>query len=232
MIAPIVKFPITGAIWYQGESNAGKAAEYRTLLPTMIRDWRARWGYDFPFLIVQLAPFRGGSSGVDYAELRDAQTHAAKVLGRTAIAVITDAGEETDIHPQEKEPVGQRLALAARALAYGEHVEYSGPTLKDYKVEGDKVIVSFDHVGGGLEAKGEGLTGFQVCGEDKAFKPAKAEIKGDTVVVRSDDVNKPVAVRYGWVNFAKPELNFFNKKGLPAVPFRTDEFPLTTATKK
>jgi sialate O-acetylesterase len=148
------------------------------------------------------------------------------------VIVITDLGEENDIHPQRKEPVGQRLALAARALAYNEPVEYSGPTLKDYKIEGDQVILSFDHIDGGLEAKGDGLNGFQVCGDDRQFKPAKAEIKGDKVVVRSDEVNKPIAVRYGWVNFAKPELNFFNKKGLPAVPFRTDEFPLTTATKK
>ena len=229
MIAPIQHFAIKGAIWYQGESNAGKAAEYYTLYPAMIADWRKQWGYDFPFIGVQLAPFRGGSSGVDYAELRDSQFHATKVLKHVGIAIITDAGDETDIHPQQKEPVGVRLALSARALAYGQKVEYSGPVYKNVKVDGDNLILSFDHVGGGLVSNGETLTGFTVCGDDKVFKPAKAKIVGETIVVTSGDIAKPIAVRYGWVNFAKPTLNFGNKAGLPAVPFRTDDFPLTTA---
>jgi sialate O-acetylesterase len=231
MIAPLLPFAIKGAIWYQGESNAGRAAEYRTLMPALIADWRKKWGKEFPFFIVQLAPYRGGASGVDYAELRDAQVHTTKVLKGVGIAVITDVGDKADIHPQRKEPVGGRLALAARAIAYGEKVEYSGPTYKSHKVDGNKVTIAFDHAGKGLECKGDALAGFAVCGEDKKFVPAKAEIVGDTVMVSSADVPNPVAVRFGWVNFAEPTLNFFNKDGLPAVPFRTDDFPLTTAKK-
>ena len=232
MIAPLLPFKIKGAIWYQGESNASRAAEYRTLFTSMIEDWRKQWGYEFPFLLVQLAPFRGGGSGVDYAELRDAQTFSTKKLKNVGMAVITDAGHETDIHPQKKEPAGVRLALAARALAYGEKIEFSGPEFESIKIEGNKAVLSFSHIGKGLDVKGETLTGFALCGDDKKFYPAKAEIKGDSVVLTSEMVTTPIAARYGWVNFAKPELNFFNKDGLPAVPFRTDDFPLTTAPKK
>ncbi|CAN5569150.1 sialate O-acetylesterase [soil metagenome] len=229
MIAPLLPYKIKGAIWYQGESNGSRAKEYRTLYPAMIKDWRKNWGEDFPFFTVQLAPFQAdGSAKVSYAELRDAQTNTCKVLPKVGMAVITDSGDETDIHPQRKEPVGKRLALSARAIAYGEKIEYSGPVYKSMKADGSQVILDFDHLGGGLEAKGETLHGFTVCGEDKVFHPAKGEIKGDKVVVSCDKVAKPVAVRFGWVNFAKPELNFFNKAGLPAVPFRTDDFPLTT----
>ena len=229
MIHPIKRFPIKGAIWYQGESNAPRAAEYRTLFPAMIQDWRKQWGSELPFLAVQLAPFRDqGNDKVNYAELRDAQFFATKKLPKVGLAVIADAGDETDIHPQQKEPAGARLALSARALAYGQKVEFSGPVYKGMKVEGDKAVLSFDHANG-LTAKGGELAGFTVCGEDKEFHPAKAEVKGDVVVVTCDQVAKPVAVRYGWVNFAKPTLNLFNKEGLPAVPFRTDDFPLVTA---
>jgi sialate O-acetylesterase len=231
MIAPLLPFPISGAIWYQGESNAGRAHEYRTLMPTLIRDWRIRWGRELPFFMVQLAPFRGGPSGVDYAELRDAQLHTARVLPRVGLAVITDAGDETDIHPQEKEPVGARLALAARAIAYGQPVQFSGPVLQYARFEGNRAVLNFMHANGGLEAKGGELTGFTLAGPDGKFHPAKAEIQGDTVIVVSEQVPNPVAVRYGWTNFAKPELNFFNKAGLPAMPFRTDNYPLTTMPK-
>src|SRR5262249_26539811 len=162
------------------------------------------------------------ASGVDYAELRDAQTHTAQVLPKVGLAVITDVGEEKDIHPQRKEPVGQRLALAARAIAYGEAIAYRGPPFRALKVEGGKAVLSFDHVGGGLVCKGETLAGFQLAGADKVFHPARVEIRGAAVVVSSDQVPAPWAVRFGWVNFARPELNFFNKAGLPAVPFRTD----------
>jgi sialate O-acetylesterase len=229
-----LKFPVRGAIWYQGESNTSRAYEYRTLFPTMIQDWRERWHRELPFLCVQLAPFGNGknnSNGVTYAELRDAQLHAAKVLPKVGLAVITDAGNETDIHPAQKEVVGKRLALSARALAYGEKIEYLGPLYKAAKFEGGKAVIRFDHVDGGLVAKGGELTGFTVAGPDKEFHPAKAVIQGDTVVVSSDEVSTPTAVRYGWVNFAKPTLNLFNKQGLPASPFRTDDFPLTTDPK-
>lgn len=237
MIAPLMHpsirgaYPIRGVIWYQGESNAGRAAEYRTLMPALVRDWRNKWGAELPFFIVQLAPFKGGANGVDYAELRDAQLYTAQVLPRVGLAVITDAGDENDIHPQQKEPVGARLALAARAIAYGQPIEFAGPVYQSVRFDGNRAVVGFSHVGGGLVAKGGELTGFTVAGQDGKFHPAKAVIQGDTVVVSSEQVARPVAVRYGWVNFAKPELNFFNKAGLPAIPFRTDDLPLTTAAK-
>lgn len=232
MIEPLLPFPIKGAIWYQGESNASRAYEYRTLFPAMIESWREKWGYEFPFYAVQLAPFRGGASGVDYAELRDAQYFATKKLKNVGIAIITDVGDETDIHPQQKGPVGMRLALEARANTYGEKIEFRGPEFKSVKFDGGQAIVTFDYVGGGLMSQGDELTGFQICGADHKFHPAVAKIDGDKVILSCEAVEKPTAVRYGWVNFAKPMLNFFNKAGLPAVPFRTDDLPFTTAPKK
>ncbi len=228
MIHPMLNFKTKGAIWYQGESNAGKAYEYRTLFTTMIKDWRKCYDCDLPFMLVQLAPFRGGASGVDYAELRDAQLYAAKSLPKTGIAVITDVGNETDIHPKPKGPVGERLALAALGIEYAKKIEYYGPVLKDAKYASGTATLTFTHVGGGLVAKDGDLVGFTVAGKDGKFHPAKATIKGDTVEVKSDMVTEPTAVRYGWVNFSKPTLNFFNKEGIPATPFRTDDAPYTT----
>lgn len=234
MIAPLVPFAIKGAIWYQGESNAiaNKSYEYRTLFPKMIEDWRNQWKQDdFPFLFVQLAPFwDGDSNGVRYAELRDAQTYTTKVVKNTAIAVITDYGDEKDIHPKQKEPVGVRLALAARALAYGEKLIYSGPIFNSRKVDGNKVILTFDHIGSGLMAKGDKLTGFTIAGEDGQFVEADAKIDGVTVVVSSSKVEKPKDIRYGWKNFMT--VNLFNKEGLPASPFKTDDLPYTSMPKK
>ncbi|MFO0810462.1 MAG: sialate O-acetylesterase [Gemmataceae bacterium] len=229
MIAPLLPFPIAGATWYQGESNNGKAYEYRTLLPAMIEDWRARWGCgEFPFLVVQLAPFwNNDSSGQSYAELREAQVMTAQKLPKVGVAVITDVGDERDIHPTKKEPVGQRLALLARDIAYGQHVASSGPVYKGMKVEGNRVILSFDHVGGGLECRGDKLVGFEVCGDDRKFQPATAVIQGDTVVVTCDQVEKPEAARYGFRNYVAG-LNLWNKDGLPASPFRTDSYPGVT----
>ena len=233
MIHPLLNFKVKGAIWYQGESNAGKAFEYRTLFTAMISDWRTKFNNELPFFLVQLAPFwDGDSNGVRYAELRDAQLYATKKLPKVGIAVITDVGDEKDIHPKPKQPVGERLAISALGIAYGKKIEHCGPLFKSLAVEGDKATITFDHVGGGLVSKGDELTGFAVAGEDNVFHPAKAEIKGNTVVVTSDKVSKVASVRYGWVNFAKPTLNFFNKDGLPASPFRTDEVPYTTAPKK
>src|SRR5262249_25271026 len=149
MIAPLVPYAIKGAIWYQGESNAGRASEYRTLFPTMIKDWRERWQEgDFPFLFVQLAPFAANKdpNGVQWAELREAQLLTAQKVPKTAEAVITDVGDEKDIHPKQKEPVGARLALVAEALAYDKKVEYSGPVYEGMKVEGNKAILTFTHV--------------------------------------------------------------------------------------
>ena len=235
MIHPLLKFKVKGAIWYQGESNTGRAYEYRTLLPTMIKDWRKRFDCELPFMIVQLAPFgngKGNSNGVTYAELRDAQVYTAKTLPKTGLAVITDIGNETDIHPKPKGPVGERLALAALGTEYGKKIEYSGPMFKDVKFESGTATVSFSHVGGGLVAKDGDPVGFTLAGKDGKFLPAKATIKGDTVQLTSEFVPEPVAVRYGWVNFANPTLNLFNKEGLPASPFRTDDAPYTTQPKK
>lgn len=228
MIHPLTRFRIQGAIWYQGESNAAKAYEYRTLLPTLIRDWRKRFGSELPFLVVQLAPFRGGPSGVDYAELRDAQLHTARTLPKVGLAVITDVGDEKDIHPKPKQPVGERLARAALGIAYGKPIVYSGPLFKEARFEGRRAVLTFDHVGGGLEARGGELTGFTAAGPDGVFHPARAVIDGNTVVVTCDAVESIRAVRYGWANFPKPPLNLFNKEGLPASPFRTDDAPYTT----
>jgi len=234
MIAPLVPFAIKGAIWYQGESNAGRAHQYRTLYPDMIKNWRRDWGQgDFTFLAVQLAPFKKiqeqpGES--DWAELREAQNLATKVLPKVGIAVITDVGDEKDIHPKKKEPVGARLALAARGIAYGEKITYAGPTYKSVKFKEDKAIVSFDHVGGGLEAKDGELKGISIAEEDTKFVWAKAEVQGNNVVVSSPQVAKPVAVRFGWADY--PVVNLWNKEGLPASPFRTDDFPMITKPKE
>jgi sialate O-acetylesterase len=230
MICPLQPYAIRGAIWYQGEANAGRAYQYRTLLPAMIRCWRDDWDQgDFPFLVVQLAPFRkivDEPAESTWAELREAQLMTMLNVPNTATAVITDVGEEDDIHPKKKQPVGDRLAIAARALAYDQEIEYSGPIYKCMEVEGGKAVLSFDHLGGGLVARGGKLTGFTICGEDRKFVNADAEIVGDTVVVSSPDVTQPVAVRFGWADF--PVVNLWNKAGLPASPFRTDEFPGVT----
>jgi sialate O-acetylesterase len=234
MIAPLIPFAIQGAIWYQGESNAGRAHQYRTLFPDMIRNWRRDWKQgNFSFLLVQLAPFmaiKDQPSESTWAELREAQALATKVLPNVGMAVITDVGEEKDIHPKKKEPVGARLALAARAIAYGEKIVHSGPTYKTMKVKDGKAIITFDNVGRGLEAQGSELKGFAIAGVDKKFVWAKAEIEDDKVVVSTPDVSEPVAVRYGWADY--PVVNLWNKDGLPACPFRTDDFPMTTLTRK
>lgn len=234
MIHPLLKFPIKGAIWYQGESNAGRAAEYRTLFPAMIADWRKRWGIEFPFYCVQLAPFHAGDAdGVNYAELRDAQRHATTALPKVGMAVITDVGDLLDIHPKDKFTVGTRLAKAALVDTYGREGVAGGPVYKAVKFDGEKAILSFDRVGGGLQARGSQngtANGFEVCGDDRVFLPAKAKVVGETVVVTCPQVAKPVAVRFGWKNY--PVVNLFNKDGFPASPFRTDDFPLTTAAKK
>jgi sialate O-acetylesterase len=216
MIAPLQPFAIKGAIWYQGESNNGRAKQYQTLFPAMIKCWRDAWGQgEFPFLFVQIAPHNKMSP-----EIREAQLISWQKTPKTAMVVITDYGDAGNIHPKHKEPVGVRLALAARAIAYGEKIEYSGPVYQSMKINGDKAILNFTHVGSGLEAKGGELKGFTIAGGDKKFVDAKARIDGDTVVVSSEGVAHPVAVRYGWANV--PDVNLFNKEGLPATPFRSD----------
>ncbi len=217
MLAPVIPYAIKGAIWYQGESNAKQSKQYRTLFPAMIADWRARWKQgDFPFLFVQIAPFNSQPP-----EIREAQFLTLAKVKNTAMAVTTDVGNATDIHPNQKEPVGQRLALAARALAYGEKIQYSGPLYDSMMTaKGGKIALSFKHVGGGLIAKDGELKGFTIAGEDKQFVPALAKIQGSTVIVSAEGVAAPKAVRYGWANV--PDVNLFNQEGLPASPFRTD----------
>ena len=216
MIAPLIPYAIRGVIWYQGESNASEAALYPTLFSCMIADWREKWGRgDFPFLFTQIAP-----CGSWPPQIREAQFLTLAKTTNTAMAVTTDVGEAGNIHPKQKEPVGARLALAARALAYDEKIEYSGPLYQSVKIDGNRAILSFIHTGSGLMAKAGELKGFTVAGADKKFLAAKAEIAGDTVVVSSAEISAPVAVRYGWTEF--PDVNLYNKEGLPASPFRTD----------
>ncbi len=226
MINPIVTYAIKGAIWYQGESNAGRAYQYRKLFPAMIRDWRSYWKQgDFYFLFVQLANFmEHKNKPVDdaWAELREAQLMALKEPN-TGMAVTIDIGNAKDIHPKNKQEVGRRLALNALKLAYGKDIENSGPIYKSMKVEGNKIRISFDHVDGGLLIKGgKTLKGFAIAGKNKKFKWAKAKIVGNDVLVWNSSISKPVAVRYAWQ--ANPVCNLYNKAGLPASPFRTDDW--------
>ncbi len=233
MIDPIVKAPIKGAIWYQGESNAGRAVQYRKLFVDMIKDWRTAWKVgDFPFYFVQLANFMDEQpQPVDsaWAELREAQTMTLS-LPNTGMAVIIDVGDAKDIHPRDKQTVGYRLALASLARDYDRKIEYSGPMYKSMKVEGGAIRLSFDHIGTGLVAKGGDLVGFSIAGTDKKFVWAQAKIDGNSVVVSSQQVAQPVAVRYAWAD--NPRCNLYNKEGLPASPFRTDDWPGVTAQNK
>ena len=209
----------------------GRAEQYRSLFPDLIRNWRRDWGQgDFPFLAVQLAPYlaiKEEPSESAWAELREAQLLAMRLLPKVGVVVTVDVGDPNDIHPVWKKPVGERLALAARAIAYGEKITWSGPLYRNVRFEGDRAIISFDHVGRGLEAKDGPLKGFAICGEDRKFVWAEARIVGDTVEVRSRQVPRPVAVRYGWADC--PVVNLWNRDGLPASPFRTDDFPMITA---
>jgi len=218
MIAPLIPYAIKGAVWYQGESNAGRAYQYRTLFPAMIKNWRDDWKQgDFPFYFVQIAPYKG-----QIPEIRQAQLIALKNTDNTGMVVTTDIGNPNDIHPKNKQDVGKRLALWALAKTYGQQdIVYSGPIYKRMKVEGDKIRIFFDHIGGGLVAKDGPLTYFTIAQKEGDFVPATAVIDGDTVVVSSENVKEPAAVRFGWEN--APEPNLFNKEGLPASPFRTDD---------
>ena len=227
MIAPLIPYGIQGAIWYQGESNASRAYQYRKLFRTMITNWRKDWGQgNFQFLFVQLANFmetkpEPGESA--WAELREAQTMTLS-LRNTGMATIIDIGEANNIHPKNKQDVGKRLAMWALARTYEKDIVYSGPLYKSMKVEGGKIRLSFDQAGGGLVARGgEALKGFAIAGADRKFVWADAKIDGNTVVVSSDDVANPVAVRYAWAD--NPVCNLYNKDNLPASPFRTDDWP-------
>jgi len=234
MIAPLIPYGIGGAIWYQGESNAGRAYQYRTLFPVMIKNWRKDWGQDdFPFLFVQLANFRAVNpqpTESDWAELREAQLMTL-ALPNTGMAVIIDIGEANNIHPKNKQDVGKRLALWALAESYGKELVYSGPIYKSMKIKSNKIMLYFDHVGGGLIANGdEPLKGFAIAGADRQFVWADAKIDGDSIVVSSNEVSSPVAARYAWAD--NPVCNLYNEEDLPASPFRTDDWPGITVDKK
>ncbi len=222
MIAPLTMYSIQGAIWYQGENNGnrGQGILYRRLFKTMIEDWRRVWGLgDFPFLFVQLANYGRVPAAATWPELREAQAMALG-LANTGMAVTIDIGNPTDIHPRNKQDVGLRLGLAARAVAYGEQgLNYSGPSFRQATWEGRQVRLWFDHAADGLEARDGPLRGFEVAGATGAFHAAEAKIEGNTVVLSNSEVIAPARARYGWA--ASPDVNLFNSAGLPASPFRT-----------
>lgn len=233
MINPIINYAIRGAIWYQGEGNAWRAYQYRTLLPAMIKDWRTKFSSgDFPFYIVQLANFMKvepdpGPSA--WAELREAQLMTALNIKNSGLANAIDIGDAADIHPKNKQEVGRRLALIALNKVYGRKNEYSGPLYKSFKKEGNTIRLNFDHAKG-LHAKGDRVLGFAIAGADKKFYWAEAKITGNTIIVSGKDVPNPVAVRYGWAN--NPDVNVYNDSHLPAVPFRTDDWQESTYNNK
>ncbi|RFM26549.1 sialate O-acetylesterase [Deminuibacter soli] len=227
MINPLLPLSVKGAIWYQGENNAGRAYQYRTSFPLMITDWRKHFKQgNFPFYFVQLASFNsagGNANGSTWAELREAQTRTLS-LPATGMAVTTDIGESKDIHPKNKQDVGKRLAAVALHNTYGLSSEYTGPVYASMKTSGSQVTLSFTHAEGMQTKTGtDVLKGFYVAGADKQFYPAAATIHGSTVVVSAANVAHPVAVRYAWADDAG-EANLFNNAGFPAVPFRTDQW--------
>jgi sialate O-acetylesterase len=233
MIAPLTPYAIRGAIWYQGESNADRAYQYRTLFPVMIRDWRRAWAEgDFPFYYVQLAnwqPVKAEPDESEWAELREAQTMTLREPG-TGMAVIIDIGDANDIHPRNKLDVGHRLAVWALAQTYHQTVEYSGPLYESYSTEGDRIRIRFKHPAGLKTLDGKPPKSFAIAGADHNFYWADARIDGETIVVSSSKVKKPVAVRYAWAD--NPAVNLYNGAGLPASPFRTDDWKGVTADKK
>lgn len=232
MLRPLIPFAMKGVIWYQGESNADRAYQYRDLFPLMIRDWRNQWNKDFPFYFVQLANFtQRADKPVEsaWAELREAQTKTLD-LENTGMAVTIDIGDAKDIHPKNKQEVGRRLSLIALNKAYNKSNNYSGPIYNKMCVRGNKIEISFNHAKGGLVAEGGELKGFTIAGIDHKFYPAKAKIVNDKVIVSSEEVPYPIAVRYGWAN--NPECTLYNQTRLPASPFRTDDWPGITINKK
>lgn len=235
MIAPITDYGIKGAIWYQGESNASRAFQYRKSFPLMIENWRKDWGYDFPFFTVQLSSYGGFQSsneGSNWAELREAQTMTLQ-LPKTGMAVTTDIGNPDDIHPTNKQDVGKRLALSALKVAYDKNLVFSGPMYKSVVLTKGKAVLSFENVGSGLMAKDKYgyLQGFEIAGSDQKFYYAKAEIQGDNVIVNHPMVRDPKAIRYGWTN-SPIDANLFNIEDLPASPFRTDNWKGITESVK
>lgn len=215
MIAPLRPFALRGALWYQGEGNVGNPGGYEKMLPAMIAEWREAWGAGLPFLIVQLPPHETITP-----QFREAQFRIWEGTPQTAMVVTTDVGDAKELHPPRKRPIGERLARAARAEAYGEPVEYSGPVFEKMEIEGNRAVISFTHLGDGLKAGAGRLKGFVVAGSDGKFFPARAVIAGSTVVVSAEEVERPTIVHFG--HSKVPDLNLFSQAGLPAVPFRSD----------
>ncbi|WP_432221126.1 sialate O-acetylesterase [Flavobacterium sp. TMP13] len=229
MIAPLIPYPLKGIIWYQGESNADKPEQYRSLFPAMIKGWRSKWKSEIPFLFVQLANYmENQKQPADYqwAALREAQSLALQ-LPKTGMAVTIDIGDVHDIHPKNKKDVGQRLALAAQKVIYNDpKIIYSGPTFYKKHIENNQIKIEFKNIGSGLLVKDDKqeVKGFAIAGEDKVFYWAKGIQKGNTLLLYSESVKNPTEVRYNWAN--SPDGNIYNKEGLPAAPFRTDNYPL------
>jgi sialate O-acetylesterase len=225
MIAPVAPLAISGAIWYQGESNAERATQYRKLLPAMISDWRRAFGQgDFPFYIVSLPAYmqHQDTPGDDsWAQLRAAQDFVANTVTNSGLAAAIDVGDARDVHPKDKKEVGERLALVALARHYGKNIPYSGPRFASAEKLPGALKLSFTHTHGGLAVKGDKPEEFSICGEDRQWHWADAKIVGETVVVSSSEVPNPVAARYAWQ--ANPKATLFNDAGLPAIPFRTDD---------
>lgn len=219
MLHPLVNYTIKGAIWYQGESNSGKAYLYRSLFPTMVKSWREEWKQgEFPFYYVQITPHKGQN-----AEIREAQLMSLKTIPNSGMVVTTDVGDAQNIHPIDKQTVGYRLALIARAKTYGENkLVYSGPIFNHMKIKKQKAQLFFDYADSGLKKTGDTLKEFEIAGNDQVFYPAEAKIEGKTIIVTSPKVKEPAAVRFAWK--AVPEPNLFNNENLPASPFRTDEW--------
>ncbi len=219
MLHPLINYTMKGVIWYQGESNSGKAQLYQTLFPAMVKSWRDDWKQgDFPFYYVQITPHKGQTP-----EIREAQLVSLKKITNTGMVVTTDVGNATNIHPIDKQTVGHRLALIARAKTYGEDkLVYSGPIYNHLKIKKNRIQLFFNHVDSGFKKSSEDLKEFEIAGEDKIFYPAVAKIEGKTIFVSSEKVKKPLAVRFAWKPI--PEPNLFNAESLPASPFRTDDW--------
>ena len=234
MIAPELPLAIRGAIWYQGENNASRAVQYRRILPAMIADWRSRFrSGDFPFYVVSLAafgPHRDVPGDDEWAELREAQALTATNVRNAGLAMAIDVGDAGDIHPKEKRTVGERLALLALARTYGRNVVDQGPTYRSLSIRGDVARVTFDHIAGGLTSRGGPPGEFALAGADRKWHRAQARIEGDAVLLTSPEVPKPVAARYAWQS--NPVATLANGAGLPAIPFRTDDWPEITAGRK
>jgi len=234
MLVPVAPLAITGFLWYQGEANSERAYQYRTLLPAMIGDWRRLLGQrDLPFYIVSLPAFmqhqaQPGESA--WAELREAQALTARQVRNSGLAVTIDTGDPDNIHPADKKIVGERLALCALAQHYGKKTPYQGPTFKSLRHLPGALELHFDHTNGGLVVKGDKLGEFSIAGKDRKWHWADAKVKGDTIVVSSPEVPEPEAARYAWQSF--PVATLYNGAGLPAVPFRTDDWPGVTEGRK